>query len=72
MRYVAARFHMNDREETYRIYVTDALYALTNRGLSLTKRYQEILHPAQEKPKDNRSVQEIVSQVWSGIKGGKE
>lgn len=71
MRYVAARFRMFDREETYRIYVTDALYALTNRGLTLSKRYKEILQPAPEKPKDNRSVEEIVSQVWSGIKGGK-
>ena len=70
MRYVEARFNQYRREETYRIFVTDALYA-SQRGLSVTARYADLAHPKPEKPADNRTQDEIVAQVWGAIRGKK-
>lgn len=72
MRYVEARADKQRRDNTYRIYVTDCLYAIANRGLTITKRYADIINPEPEKPKDTRTQAEIVAQVWSGIKGGEK
>lgn len=70
MRYVEARFNQYRRDETYRIFVTDALYA-SQRGLSVTVRYADLAHPKPEKPADNRTQDEIVAQVWGAIRGKK-
>lgn len=44
-------------EESYRVYVTDCLYALTRwTGNKLNKRYYDMLHP---EPVDTRSGDEI-------------
>lgn len=68
---MGARADKQRRENTYRIYVTDCLYAIANRGLAIAKRYADIIDPEPEKPKDTRTQAEIVAQVWNGIKGGK-
>lgn len=69
MRYVEARADKQRRDNTYRIYVTDCLYVIANGGLTVTKRYADIINPEPEKPKDTRTQAEIVAQVWSGING---
>lgn len=69
MRYLEARFRTEQRETIYRIYVTDSLYAIA-RGLTVTDRYANVINLAPEKPKDTRTQEEIVKQVWKGIKGG--
>lgn len=69
MRYVDARAEQKRRDNTYRIYVTDCLYAIANGGHAITKRYADIINPEPKKPKDTRSQAEIVAQVWSGING---
>ena len=69
MRYVEARIKQSKRDNTYRIYVTDALYAIANGGLSMTTRYADLINPQPEKPKDTRTQDEIVKQVWRGITG---
>lgn len=69
MRYVEARFEQNRRENTYRIYVSDCLYAIANGGLTVNTRYAELIDTRPQKPKDTRTMEEIVAQVWSGIEG---
>lgn len=69
MRYVRARFEKDMRERTYRIYVSDCLYALVNGGLELVHRYADIIDPAPKKKTDERTQEEIVAQVWRGITG---
>lgn len=64
-----ARAEKQRRDNTYRFYVTDCLYAIANGGLTVTKRYADIINPEPEKPKDTRTQAEIVAQVWSGING---
>lgn len=56
MRYVTARFNQYQREEAYRIYVTDGLKHLS--GLNI--RYADIF-----KPEETRTADEIID----GIKG---
>lgn len=72
MRYVEARFKKNRRDEIYRIYVTDCLYVIANGGLRVVQRYADIVDPQEPAPKDTRTQEEIVAQVWRGIKGGEE
>ena len=59
MRYVDARLDEYQREEAYRIYVTNSLQHAP-RGQSLTKSYYELIHPAK---KDTRSGDEIALEV---------
>ena len=79
MRYATARYNLEQRCEAYRIYVSDGLYCLSNTlhafvggGLTLSTRYVDLLHPVPEKPKDERTQEEIVAQVWASIKGGEK
>lgn len=61
MRYVMARLTQNSREVTYRYYVADALYGLTN-NQSMTVRYVDLIN-GKVKPQDNRSGDEIAEEV---------
>jgi Mg/Co/Ni transporter MgtE len=56
MRYATARYNQNQREEVYRIYVTDSLKHLA--GLNI--RYADVF-----KPEETRTAEEIID----GIKG---
>lgn len=67
MRYVIARLHRKKDEETYRIYITDALYAAVNGGHHMTKRYYDILHPAPE-VEDQRSPEEVKTKIVDGLR----
>lgn len=59
---------MREREEkAYRYYITDALFALVNRNMRLTKSYREIMNPVQEKEED---PQEIIDRIMAKLKGG--
>lgn len=58
MRYTVARYNENQREEAYRIYVTDSLKALTG----ASARYADLL---EEKPTDTRSAKEIADDILS-------
>ena len=76
MRYATARYNLEQRCEAYRIYVSDGLYCIANTlhgfaggGPSLNTRYVDLLHPAPEKPKDERTQDDIVAQVWRSIRG---
>lgn len=59
MRYVSARFTHCQREEAYRIYVTDALKALG--GLDI--RYADIVYGETE----TRTADEIIDNITSKI-----
>lgn len=61
MRYVFARITHTEREETYRIFVTDGLNALLG-GKNM--RYADLL-----KPKDNRTAEDIISNIKEKIGG---
>lgn len=67
MRYFFVRRHQKLDEETYRIYLTDALYASVNGGQHMTKRYVEIIHPAPE-AEEQRSPEEIKSKISDGLR----
>lgn len=66
MRYFSTRLHMRQQEETYRIYLTDALFALVNGGQQMTKRYIEILRP--QEVEEERSPQEIKDKIAEGLR----
>lgn len=74
MRYVEARAEKQRRDNAYRYYVTDCLYAIANGGFTVKQRYADIIdpEPEPENPKDTRTQAEIVAQVWRGIKGGEK
>jgi len=80
MRYVLARMEEENRAETYRFYVTDVLQAIAHNtasivagGLSMNKRYFELLHNEQKQEadvQDEISVEEVVDKIWSKIESG--
>ena len=67
-------FKNRNEEKTYRMYVTDALFALTNMankhwggdGNALTKRYAEIITIKKEK---DESAEDIINRIKSKIGG---
>lgn len=61
MRYVTARIEQEDRDEAYRIYVTDSLRSLTGAKI----RYYEIINPA---PEETRTSEEVKQGVFSKLK----
>lgn len=67
LRYVSARLRQKRDEETYRIYLTDALFASVNGGQHMTKRYFDIIHPAPE-VEEQRSPEEIKSKISDGLR----
>lgn len=60
MRYIDARHKLWEREEVYRIYITDNLKSLT--GTSV--RYAEFFMP-----KETRTAQDIIAHMRSGLNG---
>ena len=66
MRYVLARLRQKRDEETYRIYLTDALFASVNGGQHMIKRYYELLHPVEEV--EQRNPQEIKDKIVGGLR----
>ena len=69
MRYVEARIIENTREKTYRIYVTDSLYA-HGKGLGLVKRWAEIAFPDEIQKEPDKSADEIAQSIMlkAGLK----
>ena len=61
MRYVKAKWQERQQDLTYRIYITDGLWAITNKG-TLTERYKDLLKKKPQKV-DNRSGNEIAADV---------
>ena len=59
MRYVLARIDKENREESYRIYITDSLYQQAQ-GMRLTSRYYDLMNPV---PEDKRTGDEIAADV---------
>ena len=67
MRYAVARLKEKQRDEAYRIYITDSLKLITENtahfvegGQYITKRWIEVV---ENKPTDNRSGEEIAMDV---------
>ena len=66
MRYVMARYEKEQRELTYRIYVTDALRNISENtakyggGGYMKVRFADIITP---KPEDDRTSEEIISHI---------
>ena len=58
MRYALARWNLYQREEVYRIYMTDAVKAMGN----LQKRYIDYF-----KPEETRTAEEIIGNLKSGL-----
>lgn len=70
MRYVYARIARERREETYRIYLTDSLFALVNGGQKMTARYVDIVNPKPEEDgkKAEADSQEIKNKIANGLR----
>ena len=61
MRYAIARYKSHQRDEAYRIYVTDLLRIIGKAsGGNIDKRYWDIINPT---PQDSRTGDEIVADV---------
>ena len=67
VQYVAVREHRRAEEEAYRIYVTDALYALVRRDQMLNRRFIDVLRPRKiEEP------EEIIARFRAAFGGDEE
>jgi hypothetical protein len=84
LRYVVSRLYKHEAETAYRIYVTDALQAISentahsaNGGKMMNSRWYDIIHPPKKIPEDTRSCKEVTISVWKNMtkvkkkKGGK-
>lgn len=74
MRYTEIRLKVKGEEEVYRIYVTDALYSLTQmRGLrlSMSKRYIDVIKPDRNYVDETRTPEEIINGISAKLKGMK-
>lgn len=66
MRYAIARWAKQQRDMAYRIYITDALYTISENtmkfggGRSMQKRYIEMIEPPQ---KEHRSGDEVAIDI---------
>ena len=63
VRYCAARRKQRDEETLYRVYVTTALWALTN-GAKLEAKYSDLIFPPKE---ETRTAPEIIEHVLGGL-----
>lgn len=74
MRYVEAKLKEKQRNETYRIYVTDALKFIAENtakfagGSYMSSRYNDLLRPA---PAETRTAEEVINNIRAKLgKGG--
>lgn len=51
----------------YRIYVTDGLYALSNRGQRLARRWLDIVEPEHAVIEETRTPEEIINAIKTKI-----
>lgn len=86
MRYVKARWELSQRDLTYRVYVTDCLQVLTENtthfasikgiidcGKTMPVRWYDFIRKnKQEENKEDRSVEEIATDIFKKICGGGE
>lgn len=71
MRYVVARYNSIQREEAYRIYISDTLYH-QGRQECLTKRYADIIglgHEETDERSGNEIAEDIISRMGLKVKG---
>ena len=61
---IVASYNSHQREDSFRIYVTDGLYALVNHELSYTSRWYDI-SGLKEKEKKEVTAQEARSKIKS-------
>lgn len=77
LRYAVAKCAQQQKNELYRVYVTDTLKNIAENtanvsaangvsGKYSTKRYYDVLHPA---PEDNRSAEEIITSIKDKLNG---
>jgi len=65
MRYVEARAHYEDREDAYRIYVTESLRAITG----AKKSYYELLDDGVEETRTSEEIIDHISDMLSQLGG---
>ena len=71
MEYVVTAFRLTREEETYKSYVADGLYVISNTladafgGKRMVKRYSEIIYPQEE----NITGAEVIQKVKDKLKG---
>lgn len=73
MRYVLARFEQEQREEAYRIYISDGLRFISENtthsafecgGKYLNLRYYDLIYPAKQ---DTRTAEDIIDHIKQGL-----
>lgn len=67
MRYFGVRLKQKQTERLYRIYVTDGLYALSNRGQRLSRRWIDIVEPDNAVIEETRTPEEIINAIKSKL-----
>lgn len=68
MRYAYIRLREKGMEKVYRIYVTDALYALTKGGQHMTKRWIDVVDPDRNVVDETRTPEEIINGIRDKLK----
>lgn len=61
------------KEKLYRYYVSDALYAIANRDVKITKRFSELLEDSTtaDDPADEQSAEEIKTNLVERLNKGR-
>lgn len=66
-RYAEAKIAREHEEQGYRVYLTDALYALVNRGMTLQRRYADMC--ASHSTEIEEDPEEIIARIRAKLEG---
>ena len=67
VRYILAKEKRRTEEEAWRLYVSDALYALCRRDVTLSKRFKDILHPVKDE-----EPEAIIARIRAALGGDED
>lgn len=66
-RYAAAQARAAHEDEIYRVYLTDALYALSRRDSCVSRRYADLISPLAEREEED--PQAVIDHVRAKLSG---
>lgn len=70
MDYCISAFHKNQKEEAFRNYLADGLYAMSTQKATLTTRFYDLIHPVskEQKAKNEKEKKEEAKRIVSNIR----
>lgn len=67
-RYAAAQASAAHEDEIYRVYLTDALYALSRRDSCVSRRYADLISPLAER-EEEEDPQAVIDHIRAKLSG---